>query len=54
MGDQLAEKAVVKEAKKTTLSFGDYVPVKVGMRIREMVRFSVMMDCHASDLNLDD
>lgn len=54
MGDELAEKANVKEAKKTQLSFGDYVPVKVGMRIREMVRFSVMMDCHASDLNLDD
>jgi len=33
---------------------GDFVPVKVGQRIVETVKFTVQLNCNAKELNLDE
>lgn len=33
--------------------FGDFVPHKVGRRMIDTIKFTVKVNCHASDLDLD-
>jgi hypothetical protein len=54
LGGELAEAVSAKETKHQKSLFGDYVPLKVGFRIVEMVKFSVQLDCNAKVLSLDD
>ena len=56
LGGQLADQAGEgnkKDKFKKTL-YGDFVPLKVGMRIMQTATFSVQLDCCAKTLNMDD
>jgi len=34
--------------------FGDFVPHKVGRRMIDTIKFTVKINCRASDMNLDE
>jgi hypothetical protein len=55
LGSELASKALEMENNKyTKIAYGDYVPLKVAMRIYHTVKFTVQIDCKAKDLSMDE
>lgn len=56
MGSKLAEQAndKLKKIKYKKTLYGDFVPLKVGLRIVDTVKFTVQLDCLAKELAIDD
>lgn len=55
LGGRLAEDAGdVKKSKYKKTLYGDFVPLKVGLRIVHTATFCVKLDCCAKSLNIDD
>lgn len=55
LGGRLAEEAGdVKKSKHKRTLYGDFVPLKVGLRIVHTATFCVKLDCFAKSLNIDD
>jgi hypothetical protein len=55
MGGHLADEVGDgKKSKYKKTLYGDFVPLKIGLRIVHTAKFSVQLDCGSKDLNMDD